>query len=79
MKHAISNEDLTTTILEFTPLEFETMDQKTIWRVHSPLEFTPLEFETSHARGGFCSRNKLEFTPLEFETYWKDDKRRAKH
>ena len=35
-------------LLEFTPLEFETMYHLHIYFLFFPLEFTPLEFETSN-------------------------------
>ena len=55
--------------LEFTPLEFETinrLDKKLSARL---LEFTPLEFETYVKQKQPFFLIKLEFTPLEFETH----------
>ena len=57
------------TILEFTPLEFETAEGKIVDAYDTILlEFTPLEFETKQIGKLENQCLSLEFTPLEFET-----------
>ena len=56
-------------VLEFTPLEFETEMMVKFDDDGVPLEFTPLEFETLGFYPPFKCVIVLEFTPLEFETY----------
>ena len=55
-------------LLEFTPLEFETNNEKKAIIKVTLLEFTPLEFETLVIRTMIRLGITLEFTPLEFET-----------
>ena len=54
--------------LEFTPLEFETLLLLHVQTFLDILEFTPLEFETGKGVIKGIFEIRLEFTPLEFET-----------
>ena len=64
-------------LLEFTPLEFETISAFCLARVKKGLEFTPLEFETNLCCLLDCLLAALEFTPLEFETSTRYNKVRS--
>ena len=55
-------------LLKFTPLEFETLSEKTKNPQETELKFTPLEFETFNYFFLTSTTIRLKFTPLEFET-----------